>query len=315
MVRDVARSLRRGGGAESSIVTHRSLLRAHVVPALGDMRLTEITPTDVETLVTDLQALPSKRYPGRRTSGVSVNASRSLRACLNAAVAAGAAGLTVSPFRMKIGNPKRVRPDDVDGDVATVAQVQALTEAMPERWRIAVPLAAWCAMRAGEVLGLERRDLEHLDDPNRATLHIRRQLNSKTRPPSLTEPKSNSRRSIAIPEFLLPTLREHVEQHAGPGREGAILTSTARRGRASQTALDEAWREARGAAARPGLRFHDLRHTGLTLYAREGATLAELLNRGGRTDVGVALRYQHATVERDRALTARMNQAIGGRDE
>lgn len=303
--------LRLGGGAESSNVTHRSVLRAHILPALGEMRLTEITPSDVEHLIATLQALPSTRYPGRRDNGIAGPAARTLRACLNAAVATEAGGLTTSPFRMKVASPRRVRPDDPDGDIATPEQVEALTAAMPKHWRIAIPLAAWCAMRVGEVLGLERRDLEHLDDPDRATLHIRRQLNSKTRPPSLTEPKSGSRRSIAIPAFLLPALREHIEQHAAPGREGSVLTSATRRqGRISQTAFDKAWREAREVAGRPALHFHSLRHTGLTMYAREGATLAELLHRGGHTDVGVALRYQHATAERDRTLTARLSSAV-----
>ena len=49
-------------------------------------------------------------------------------------------------------------------------------------------------------------------------------------------------------------------------------------------------------------RFHDLRHTGLTLFAQQGATQAELLHRGGHTSVEVALRYQHAADERDAAL-------------
>lgn len=47
------------------------------------------------------------------------------------------------------------------------------------------------------------------------------------------------------------------------------------------------------------------------MYAQQGANLAELLHRGGHTDVSVALRYQHATAERDRALTKRLAAAFG----
>ncbi len=57
-------------------------------------------------------------------------------------------------------------------------------------------------------------------------------------------------------------------------------------------------------------RLHDLRHTGLTIFAQQGATLAELLHRGGHSDVDVALRYQHATRERDEALTERMDAHV-----
>ena len=68
--------------------------------------------------------------------------------------------------------------------------------------------------------------------------------------------------------------------------------------------------QARDKAGRPGFHFHSLRHTGLSAYAVQGATLAELLYRGGHTDVTVALRYQHASAARDRALTKRLSQQI-----
>lgn len=55
-----------------------------------------------------------------------------------------------------------------------------------------------------------------------------------------------------------------------------------------------------------GLRFHDLRHTGLTLAGEAGATLAELMARAGHSDVGAAMIYQHASLERDRALAAKL---------
>ncbi len=180
---------------------------------------------------------------------------------------------------------------------------------MPEHLRIAVPLAAWCALRIGEVLGLQRRDLDHLEDPARATLHVRRQFNVKAG--QLTPPKVGSSRSIALPEFLLADLRSHLDTYVGPEPEAAVLAT--RRGRVSQTALARQRLACRSDESRAAkVRFHDLRHTGPTVYAQQGATLAELLHRGGHTDVTVALRYQHATAERDRALTTRLNGIVAG---
>ena len=57
-------------------------------------------------------------------------------------------------------------------------------------------------------------------------------------------------------------------------------------------------------------RFHDLRHTGLTIFAQEGATLAELMRRGGHADIHIVLRYQHATMSRDRELADRMSDRV-----
>lgn len=296
--------------SKATVVSYRSVLKNHVLPTLGAMRLVDITPEHVADLLAELRAKPSVRHPGRALNGIAPNAALVLRSCLNAAVKRRAGGLTSFTFPAA---PKhvRVRPEDTEGDVATPAEVAAMAAAMPEHLRIAVPLAAWCALRLGEVLGLERRDLEHLDDPKRATLHVRRQVNVKAG--AITPPKADSKRSIAIPAFLLPELREHLEAFVTADPECPVLTNPTRKGtRVSQTRLDVAWRAAREAAGRKSFRFHDLRHTGLTAYAQQGATLAELLHRGGHSDVSVALRYQHATAERDRALTERLSAEVGG---
>jgi integrase len=46
--------------------------------------------------------------------------------------------------------------------VATVAEVEALARAMVPRLRAFVLLAAWCGLRRGELLGLQRRDVDIL---------------------------------------------------------------------------------------------------------------------------------------------------------
>lgn len=79
----------------------------------------------------------------------------------------------------------------------------------------------------------------------------------------------------------------------------------------SQTLFDEEWRAARVKAGMPSFRFHDLRHTGLTLYAQAGATLSEIMARGRHKHPEVAVRYQHATLERDRANAAVLGAAFG----
>jgi len=55
-------------------------------------------------------------------------------------------------------------------------------------------------------------------------------------------------------------------------------------------------------AKRADLRLHDLRHSGLTWSAATGASVAELMRRAGHASPTAALRYQHATEDRDRVL-------------
>lgn len=51
-----------------------------------------------------------------------------------------------------------------------------------------------------------------------------------------------------------------------------------------------------------GVHFHDLRHTGNTLAAQSGASLADLKARTGHDSDRAALIYQHATKDADRRI-------------
>src|SRR5699024_4865802 len=62
------------------------------------------------------------------------------------------------------------------------------------------------------------------------------------------------------------------------------------------------------AAGLDDVRPHDLRHTGATLAAATGATTRELMARLGPTSPEVAMRYQHATAQRDRAVADRRGE-------
>jgi integrase len=58
------------------------------------------------------------------------------------------------------------------------------------------------------------------------------------------------------------------------------------------------------------MHLHDLRHTGLTFAAATGATTAELMRRAGHASTDAALRYQHATRDRDRVLAKALEDVM-----
>ncbi len=60
------------------------------------------------------------------------------------------------------------------------------------------------------------------------------------------------------------------------------------------------------------LHFHDLRHTANTLAAATGASTRELMHRMGHASSAAALRYQHATRDRDRAIAQALGDLIAG---
>ena len=56
----------------------------------------------------------------------------------------------------------------------------------------------------------------------------------------------------------------------------------------------------------------DLRHTGATMAAQAGATLAELMNRLGHANAVAALIYQHAAAGRDEQIARRLSAMAEG---
>lgn len=292
--------LRRLDRADSTLVSYRSTLRVHILPVLGHKPLDEVTQADVDRL------LNSHVGKGART-----NIARTLRSLYLAAIKERAGELTSVPFHLRVPSPARTSVLD-PSKVATPEQVRALSDAMPPHLALAPMLAAIMSLRLGEVLGLQRGDFEGLNTPGQATVTISRQWNPKTAGgASYTPPKAGSSGMLALPDVLTVLVKEHLEQWVDSDEHAPLFTAQRDRTRPlAQSAFDRAWRAAREQAGMPGYRFHDLRHTGLTMYARTGATLAEIMARGRHKHPDVAVRYQHATLERDRANAAALGEAF-----
>lgn len=292
------------GRSPGTISSYKSALEVHVFPAIGTLGLAAVTEENITRLI---DSIKSKGGPWQ-------NVVRTLRPMFRAAVDGKVGGLTDSPVKVKVPKSRRATTISAEEGVVTPEQVKELANLMPPRLALSVHLAAWCALRLGEILGLQRRDFIGLEDPQHATLRIQRQWNTKANPPTYTEPKAGSVRTEAIPPALVPLICDHLATHVVEEPTAPVFPSPLNQMRpVSQTSFDKTWRQARE-KVRPGLRFHDLRHTGLTLYARQGATIQELMRRGGHKSLDVALRYQHADDARDRALTEKMNKLIGGEE-
>jgi len=106
--------------------------------------------------------------------------------------------------------------------IATVAEIAALSQAMPARLQLLVELASWCQLRRGEILGLRRSDVDLMH----ATIRIERSRTFKRDGSSLTKsPKTSSgRRSLSIPSNVLKTLEIHLNDFTG-GDKDALLDS------------------------------------------------------------------------------------------
>ncbi|MGO0577800.1 tyrosine-type recombinase/integrase [Ornithinimicrobium panacihumi] len=297
--------------AAGTVRSYKGKITGYLVPEFGDTPVRNIDVARIHEMTDRLDKIPSPLNPKSKFNGISQPVLIVLMMILRQAARDG-----IIPAAPDISIPKQasVRHDadhDQSEDVASPQQVEALYDATPQLYAIAVLFAAWCQLRRAECLGLQRRDIEwHLDGS--ATLHVRRQLNANTG--DYTDLKSDAgKRSLSIPALMVDRLREHLSVNVAPEAKAPVIPgSVCGNVPLSNTRWGHIWAESRDAVA--GLphrfRFHDLRHTGLTLFAQEGATLAELMRRGGHSDIRVVLRYQHATMVRDRELADRMSQRV-----
>ena len=172
---------------------YRDLLDRFILGTFGRQPIHTITRDEVEQWY-DRTAADRPTYRARAYS--------LLRTILASAVDDG--HLAVNPARIRgAGQAKRrhkVRP-------ATLDELDALTEAMPPRYRLLVQLAAWCALRFGELTELRRGDV----DTRAGVLRIRRAVVLVDGRFVVKEPKSEAGvRDVNIPPHLLPMVREHL---------------------------------------------------------------------------------------------------------
>jgi len=247
---------------------------------LGEVQLHELTRAQVMTW---WQALPRDTH--RRSCDLAYNLLKTL--CLSA-VDDGL--ILASPVHVRgAGKPSLHR----NVDPLTPAEVLAIADAMPAEWRLGVLLGAWCALRSGEVRELRRRDI----DLKRGTIRISRGVARAGTATYVGLPKTDAgARTVQIPASLIDEVRAHLRDHAQLGADGLLFW-----GSNGRNADDRDWRRewlrACSVAGIEGIRFHDLRHVGLTYTAVAGATVRELQAIAGHTTAAMALRYQEIAAD------------------
>ncbi|MDR1442884.1 MAG: site-specific integrase [Bifidobacteriaceae bacterium] len=291
---------------------YASLLDNHILPHLGNVRLTQITPARVEEWQQALAdkfaerlAEPNPERPvaaGVTGKTARAQAYRLLRTILNDAVRVG---LTeTNPCKIPgAGTAKaaeRVPP--------TLAELRIIADAVPSRYKCMVLVAAWGGLRFGELTALTRAGIDLSSGAPK--VYVSAGAHRIDGQVVLTEPKSEAgKRTVHLPTALSDELRDHLKRFV-PDRQDALVFGTVTGNYLSSANWGKTFRRARHKAGRDDLRFHDLRHLGATLAAQSGATIKELMARLGHSTPDAAMIYQHAAQERDRQLALAMDAAV-----
>lgn len=272
------------------------LLRHHILPTFGSSALSAITTAGVRRWNADLKV-------SGRTPVLAAKAYRLLRTILTTAVEDG--HLVVNPCTIKGAGVER----EVERSIPTLDEAFALADAVEPQHRAMVFMAALGGFRRGELLGLTRREIDLLH--RRITIRIQRQETNGGEH-LITPPKTDAgRRAVKIPASLVPFIEEHLNAWASAEPDGWLFVGE--RGAPLRICVWERdWRRARKALGLEHVRFHDLRHMAATMAASTGASTKELMHRFGHASSRAALRYQHATEERDEVIADALDDLIAG---
>ena len=191
-----------------------------------------------------------------------------------------------------------VEPDD-ERPLPTLAQLSALATEVKPQYRALILLAAFGGLRRGELLGLERRDIDLLH----RTVTVRVQRTEDDGCHHLVgAPKTDAgRRTLVLPVALVPEIETHLAEWTPPEPDAPVFVGP-RGGPLRIATWKREWTRVRRALDLEGVPLHDLRHLAGTMAAATGASTKELVHRLGHASPRAALRYQHATAERDEAI-------------
>ncbi|MEO5665659.1 MAG: hypothetical protein ABIR39_20515, partial [Nocardioides sp.] len=125
---------------------YRGILDAKILPTFGDVALKHVTAD----LIDDWHYRMGEATPTAKAHAYGL-----MRTILGDAVQRRLIDFNHCHIR-GAGNTKRVKQIGP----ANLPELEALTNAMPERYRLMVLLAAWCGLRFGEITELRRHDFD-----------------------------------------------------------------------------------------------------------------------------------------------------------
>jgi len=278
--------------------TYDVALRLHIEPSIGHIALVRLTAEHVDTMLAGLDLEPK----GQR------NVLGFLGRVLDVALDRG--HVLRNAARL-VQAPRVVR---VEPATLTPADARRLMHAVRGDRLEALWIAALgTGLRQGELLGLRWQDV----DLDQATLTVTYALVRIDGAYGLDEPKTaRSRRSIALPAFVVAALREHRARQLGerlasgePTADGMVFVSPVGR------PLNGGWVSHRwrviATLAGVDVTMHGLRHANATILRDRGIPEDVRMSRLGHTTVGMARRYGHATEAPDRAAAAALDEALG----
>jgi integrase len=311
---------------------YEGVVRLHIVPVLGRKRLAKLTAQDVRSFLVRIRQqclcckhgwdakreVPlccARKDPRCCQSRLSARMVQSIHAVLRNALECAVREEVVPRnvarlVKVSVPNYKVSRG-------VTVQQAKTtLRAAADHRFYALYVLALFLGLRRGELLGLRWEDVD-LDGEKLEVVQTLQRVGGALR---LVPPKTeDSARTIPLPLPCLEALREHMKKQfaersdAWPDWEDHGLVFPSRRGTPMEPDnLRRSWYAIRTAAGLGQTRFHDLRHTCVTLLLDLGVPPHVVRDIVGHSDIEVTMTiYAHVSLDEKRKALRKLGDALG----
>jgi integrase len=320
-----------------TVSNYRYLLNSRILPQLGDLPLTDLTPARLTDWLYNLRKEPRKstrlpddklKRPRRQgeqlitdaqaAKPLSAKTAQNYLGCVKTMLAAAVrVGLLEYNPADRVQGPKRRKKKKTTlPEAEVIALLQLIITEAEAPLKLAVLLAMLCSLRLGEVGALKYSDI----DWDAGTITVDRSL--KYTPADgafISEPKTDAGdRVITLPPSMVRILRDAMwddvmEAQDLPDKwKGAFWIVHSRHGaRVNKDTPSKWFRKFADDHGFQGLTFHGLRHVHASMLLQHRVDLQSVSVRMGHSDPSVTLRaYADAMPARDQEAAATMDRLL-----
>jgi len=289
----------------STYQSYEGHVRLHLVPALGTVRLAQLTPQDVEKFMAD-----------KMDEGLTASTVTRIRATLRRALALALKQGLVYRNVAALADPPRVQAQQFEP--LTIEQARAFLIAVRgHQFEALFVTALVTGLRRGELLGLQWSDI----DLHSERLIVRHALQNVGGVPTLVDLKTpRSRRTIPLPPVAMAQLRakklqqdEARSRHGQPWNPMGLVFTTSRGTPLDGANASRAFQLVLRRAGLPRIRFHDLRHTCASLLLAQGTNMRVIMEQLGHSQISLTMNtYSHVMPEALQDAAERMEAVLTG---
>jgi integrase len=279
--------------------SYERLIRLHLVPTLGRLKLKNLTTTHVRGL-----------YREKLDHGLSPTSVQRVHALLHKALKQAVHdGLVPRNITETVKAPRQSRKE-----ISTLTREQArhfLNTSKGDRLAALYLLAIHTGLRQGELLGLKWNDV----DLDRGTLQVRRILSAAKEGPTFTTPKNNKGRSVGLTTQAVQALHDHRMRQAEEklkhdGRwqdHNLVFTTLVGTPLNRHNVFSRSFKPLLRDAGLPNIPFHGLRHSFATLMLAGGEHPKVVQEMMGHSGIRVTMDfYSHVLPDMQREAVDRL---------